>query len=328
MVRLGLVLWALAAGASAGGKPPPEAARLFDECLAVVEARKLEAARTCFERVYALYPSPVVLSNLGRIEERLGHWVEAYESYRHAGEDATGALTRDERRDLGLRVGRLAGRVGLVRVQAVEGATVVIDGRRRAGRPGVAFAVLPGRHEIAVEAPGRTPWRGAVVVRARETVAVTAALDQDPAGPRADDRPPPGPPVAVPVPAPRAGSRTGAWLTAGSGVVLLGVGAAMTGLWARRAADANALLDDRDATGRPLPFSQVATRYNRARADFQVYRGAALGLCAAAAVVIGVSTYLLVRSGRRGTAERLRAGLRLAPVVAPAGAGLWLAPEL
>jgi hypothetical protein len=102
----------------------------------------------------------------------------------------------------------------------------------------------------------------------------------------------------------------------------------MAGLWAARAADVSALLHERDATGRPVPFSQVATRYHRAQTDLEAYRGAALGLGAAAAVAIGVSAYLFLRSSSRGAAERRRAGLRLLPALAPgfAGLGAALAP--
>ena len=195
-----LLLWAVGQARPAAGAPPPEATRLFNECVTVFEAGQLEAARACFERVQAVYPSSVVLSNLGRVEERLGHLPEAYEAYRRAVDDESRNFTEAEKRDVRRRVGRLAGRVGILRLRIpVSVATVTIDGRARGGTAAGLFAVAPGTHEILVEAPLVRPWRQRVTVTAGQMLELAVRLgDAGPGLPMAEVAWPQSAPTAAP----------------------------------------------------------------------------------------------------------------------------------
>jgi hypothetical protein len=188
--------------APASAKPPPEAARLFGACVARFEEGKLEQARACFQKVLAIYPSPVVLYNLGRIEEGLGHLVEAYETYQRCLSETSGPLTADDRQDVRASLEALNKRLAFLRVRTnALGATVHIDGEPRGAPAEKALPVLPGAHDVRVEAPGHRPWREQVTAAlgtVHEVVAVLVKLTPAPASSPAS-APAPSPQAAQPV---------------------------------------------------------------------------------------------------------------------------------
>jgi hypothetical protein len=125
---------------------------------------------------------------------------------------------------------------------------------------------------------------------------------------------------------PRSG-RLAAWLTLGAAVALAGTAIGCTVVAFRRAGDANDLQDARDATGAPLAYADVATRYRSARDDVTMYRGLAIGFGAGAVLAAGVTTWLFLRGGGRGATERTARVVRLVPGFARGGGLVAIALE-
>ena len=116
--------------------------------------------------------------------------------------------------------------------------------------------------------------------------------------------------------------RQSAWIVGSVSVAMLAVGAAMSGLSYQKASDANKLLDQRDATGQPVPFTSVQGQFNARKTDAATFGGVAIGMYAAAAVGIAITTYLFVTSRGQSTKEKRAARLRLTPSLDPRNAGL------
>jgi hypothetical protein len=175
----GALLLAVVLGASAPavGQPPPEAARLFPRCLAAADAENSAEALACFQKVYALFPSPVVLKNIGRTHERLGNLVDAYDAYQRCLLEPEGPLKRDEKQKVRAWLGGVALRLALVTVRpVVPGARVFVDGKPRGAVSPNAFPMMPGARDVRVEAPGHKPWSTTVIMGAGESRVLSATL--------------------------------------------------------------------------------------------------------------------------------------------------------
>ncbi len=116
--------------------------------------------------------------------------------------------------------------------------------------------------------------------------------------------------------------RQSGWILVSVAVAMLAVGGPMSGLSWKKAADANKLIDQRDALGRPIPFAEVQTEFNGLKGDAKTYGGVAIGMYAAGAVCLGIATYLFVSSRGKPHTEQREARLRLVPVLDPHNAGL------
>jgi hypothetical protein len=199
--RFGILLAALLLSTGVSAAPPPEAVKLFKKCVKESDAGRHATARTCFLKVYAIYKSPVVLFNLGRTEEALGNIVEAYEVYRTCAADTTGTLSPEERTDVAQRTDALVRRLGLVAIPALPvGSVVLVDGRQRNPAIVGGIAVLPGEHEVRVEAPGMEAWSERVTLAAGQSRMLAVALK--PVEAPAPEAPPPPPPPPPPATAP------------------------------------------------------------------------------------------------------------------------------
>ena len=117
--------------------------------------------------------------------------------------------------------------------------------------------------------------------------------------------------------------RQSAWIVGSVSVAMLAVGAAMSGLSYQKAKKANELLDQRDPiTGLPTLFTSVREQFNSRKSDAATFGGVAIGMYAAAAVGLGITTYLFVTSRGHSTKEKREARLRLTPILDPHNAGL------
>jgi hypothetical protein len=314
------LLVALVAG-PASAAPPPEAARLFKECVAIFEARQMEAARVCFQRVYALYPSAKVLYNLGRTEETLGHLAEAYETYQRCAEDTTNPPT-PAHLEARKKVEELAGRLGFIRVgQDDAGAVVSIDGEARWRPAPGCYALTPGIHEIRIEARGRPPWRSQVSVAAGETRDVSVGPAGKKKEPAAGITPQAGPssqPASGPMDAPprRGGLRTWSYVAGGAGLASLILGMAY-GLHARSVY--HEALKNCSPTEKALCDATGVARTNDARSAATVST-VTLSI-GGAAVIAGAVLYLL--PGRERAAS-LTARTRIVPSIGGDSAGIAL----
>jgi hypothetical protein len=232
ILRTALIAGALLLATSGRAAPPPEAVKLFSKCVADFQAGRLAPARVCFLKVWAIYKSSVVLFNLGRTEEGLGNLVEAWEAYQGCAADASGTLKDDERADVLVRLEALKRRVALLTLpQLPAGATCSVDGKARDLVIAGGIAVLPGEHEVRVEAAGLPPWSDRVTVAAGETRALAVALTPPASVPAVP--PPPAPPVAVtpppPPPAPPPPSGMSGMRTLGIVIGAVGIASLATG---------------------------------------------------------------------------------------------------
>jgi len=293
----------LCLSAPAAAKPPPAAAKLFAECVAASDAGRYGEAVACFQKVFRIYPAPVVLYNIGLAEERLGRLVEAYENYQRCLTASTEALTPVARRRAEERFAAVTGSLGHVRVKTdVAEATVFVDGRPQTAPSGASLPVLPGTHEVRVEATGRRPWREVVTVKAGETRDVVAQLAGLPAAGAAlrrrralarRRRAPP--PRLAPNEPTGSGSRRRlvAWTAAGTAAAALVAGVVCSVLSSSRASDGDALLAP------PASYPDVRDELESARSDAKLYGGVAIGMYALAAVGAGTAVYLFVTSRPR-----------------------------
>lgn len=172
MKRLVIVASILCAAATAVAQPtpagqpvaPPDPAReralpMFQRGLELVQGQRWSEALEQFVQAHAIYPSPIILYNIGYTQRALGEYVEALATLRRflAQElDGVAASRREPAegyvRELESRIAHLVIRVPEeVRANAevlVDGATVVLE-------DGVADVALdPGRHTLRVQHEG------------------------------------------------------------------------------------------------------------------------------------------------------------------------------
>ena len=239
-VRFGILAAALLLATGSHAAPPPEAAKLFKKCLKEADAGRHAIARTCFLKVWAIYKSPTVLYNLGNTEEALGNIVEAYTIYRRCAANEGGTLPDDARADVVQRLDALVKRLGLIAFPALPaGSVVLIDGKTRNPAVVRGIAVLPGDHDVRVEAPGMQAWSELVTLAAGQSRMLTVELvpveapppdvvtppTQPATAPVRRPPPPPPPPRYVPPYVPPPTSSPGSGLRA-TGLVLGSVGLA------------------------------------------------------------------------------------------------------
>jgi hypothetical protein len=325
MTRLRSLLLCAVTFAAAGVRaaPPPEAVKLFTQCVADFEAGRVEAARACFLKVYAIYKSPVVLFNLGRTEESLGNLVEAYEAYQSALADTTGTLSAEERTDVQQRTTALAGRIALLKLPALPpGATVQVDGQLRPHSAADGIPVLPGDHEVRVEAPGMRPWVEKVTALAGGSHELGVNLEAPrptPAPP--PPRPTPPPPAPTPVaPMPQidesagSGLRTFGLVLGSAGLASLVTGTVLGVMAKGKNNDALTHCSPYDST---LCDPEGVTLTNQA---WNLALGSTIALAAGgAALATGVVLYFVGRAQRRSAYA-----LRVTPLLGPGTAALAL----
>ncbi|HEY3355850.1 MAG TPA: hypothetical protein VGQ83_21535 [Polyangia bacterium] len=315
---MGVLIAAVLVAAEARSAPPPEAVKLFSQCVADFEAGRHPAARECFVKVYVIYKSPVVLFNLGRTEEALGNIVEAYEAYQGCAADTTGTLSAEERADVQQRMEALVQRLALVKVPPLPaGAVVRIDGKPRSTAAAGGIPVLPGEHEVVVAAPGMQPFSEKLTLAGGGTHELAVRLQ--PPAPKpvvAPPPPPPPPPPYTPPPPPSGGgARTAGWVIGGLGVASLVTGTVF-GVMARgKHNDAlthcsrdNASLCD------PTGVSLTNDAFNLALISTVTF------IVGGTALATGIILYLVGGPERAPSASRVR----LMPVVGPTTAGLTL----
>ncbi|MBI5477929.1 MAG: hypothetical protein HY906_03680 [Deltaproteobacteria bacterium] len=131
-------------------------------------------------------------------------------------------------------------------------------------------------------------------------------------------------------PAPRAMSRRrlAAWITTGVAAAALVAAASCTGYALSRAADVDALYDQRYSSGQPVRYSAVAQAFSAGRRDLDRTNYAIFATHLTWVLAAAVSIYLWVTSRAR-IEKRVpsRAQLHLLPAVLPGGAALGPGPE-
>ena len=197
--------------ASAAGTPIDQASKAqlraaqktFEAASDLYDAGRFEEAITAFRASHDIVASPNSRLMIARALMELKRVDEAYEEYKHALEDATGAASRDERytktRDaVAEELREVEGKVARVTVSvenAPEGTQVVVGDRTIEGsaleRPVV---VLPGEVSFAARAPSGREVRQTLNVPAGALEAVTLRFEDEPVV-----EPPPQAPPEEPV---------------------------------------------------------------------------------------------------------------------------------
>jgi hypothetical protein len=197
---------------------------LFNEGRTLLAAGKYGEACAKFAASHRLEPAVGTLLNLGDCEERRGALATAWAHFREA--VSLAATRNDERARIALAsAAALEPRLGHLRVRVPAGASLRRDAE--AIDPalfGMEVPIDAGAHLLEASAPGKRIWKA--------TVETENGLTTDVAVPALEDDAPPARPTPVRPPETGGPQRTLGLVTAGFGVVGLGLGAAF-GLGAR-----------------------------------------------------------------------------------------------
>jgi tetratricopeptide (TPR) repeat protein len=242
-VALCLTITGLAtrAGAQAQSKAA-QAEDLFDQGRAQMQAGDFPQACKLFERSLELDKAPVTQLNLAKCYEKIDRVASAWALYVEVDDTVDDPDLKKIAQE-----GAAAMKPLLPRLQVdVADAAVTVDVDGVAWTPGVAAAIDPGTHSVTASAPGKKPWKSEITTEKSKTSTVAVpALEDAPAdpGPGTGGGLPGGTPGATDRPrVPNKTYRTIGLVTAGVGVVALGVGT-----WA--GIDAGSKRDDAVAAG-------------------------------------------------------------------------------
>ena len=282
---------------------------LFAEGKRLSDAGSFVDACARFEASMSLAPRLGVQLNLADCYEHVGKTASAWVAFGKAAalarriEDPREALARRRQDALVPRLTRL--RVSVAH-DSVDGFALMRDGMRVAPSVyGVDVPVDPGVHQIEATAPEHMTWSTRVLATGEGDV-VTVTI------PELERVPPPAAPLIAPaiqeVRKDRPGATRLVWITAGAGVVGIGVGAAF-GLAARSLAQ-DAWPDcDSSHNCTDAAYAQI----QRSRRDGNV---STLGF-GVGGVALAISVLLYVRGSR----DPGRLALHLVPAVASSAVG-------
>ena len=277
-------------------------------------------ARERFAEALAIRASPKVFFSLAQAEEQLGQVASAHADYGRAlagGKAAheSDVVTAAERaqRTLDPRVPHVR-----ILVTGASAATATMDGQAIA--VSAALAVDPGAHQLVVNAPGMREVRTSVAIGESQQLDVPVSLEPESAG--APAQPAPVAPTSTAAEespagteaAPSSNSGSSPWrtvglVTAGVGVVGLGVGTAF-GLVAKSKNDAS---NSSGCNGNNCTSQAAATRRDAlSAANVSTVAFVAGGVLAASGVVLWLAA-------PKGDADQ---GVGVTPVALGAGGGI------
>ncbi|MEO6419742.1 MAG: tetratricopeptide repeat protein, partial [Polyangiaceae bacterium] len=178
-VLLFSVLWC---GAARADDDVDDARKQFVEGVQRFQEGDFEGARAAFGRAEAEHHSAVIVYNLARTEERLGHpqaAIEDYEAYLAEGGDAA-----EYGPAAALAIAQIKGRSPRVRIEtSPPGTRIFVDGTPITERSPTTLLVPVGHHHVVVEGDG---WRGEVDLDAVETAhVVSVTIARPPLPPKA-----------------------------------------------------------------------------------------------------------------------------------------------
>jgi hypothetical protein len=296
---------------SSGDQAAAEA--LFAEGKRLSEAGSFADACARFEASMSLVPRLGVQLNLAYCYEHIGKTASAWLTFGQAAAlarrigDTRETLAWERQAALAPRLMRL--RVSVARA-GVEGFAVTRDGMRIAPSVyGVEVPVDPGVHHIEATAPEHLPWSTQVIVSGEGDV-VTVEVPELESMP-----PPPGAPLVAPATSDAREDRRRPsrliWISAGVGVVAIGVGAtfgiAARSLWNEARPDCDSSSNCSDAANALI---------QRSRRDGTIST-VAFGM-AGVAFATGLVLYL------RGPRGKAPASMRLVPAVTSSAVGAAL----
>ncbi len=187
-------------------------------------------ALTLYQMSYERTHFPRLLYMIGRCHQELGQWSLAlarFEAFLSAEESREARVKAEEAiREIQARLDKAE----LVFDVEPAGAEVLVDDEVVGTVPLEPYVVKPGPHRVRVRAPGRIEEIRQVTLEGAGLLRLTIALKALPTPPR-EVTPPVQPPVVVkPVVPLRRSLSPWTWITLGTGLALLGGGAAAYGL--------------------------------------------------------------------------------------------------
>ncbi|MFO8072330.1 MAG: PEGA domain-containing protein [Polyangia bacterium] len=209
---LALALAFCGSTAAAQDRDVEEARKQFDIGLDLLEEERWDQAATAFRTAYALEPNYRVLFNIAEAESRADNYARALEAYTLYLAEGSDEIPKSRREHVREEIDRLNLLVGMIQVKCpVEGAVVMIDGRRHGRTPQLGPALVDlGEHEVVVKKEGaelhreklrvgggRLAW---VIVETREGAPYAGAAGRlpdsgaEPVGKEDDAEGPPPPP--------------------------------------------------------------------------------------------------------------------------------------
>jgi hypothetical protein len=338
-----LALLPCALAAAAHAQPAAaQAEALFRQGRVLLDAGKVAEACDTFAESQRLDPRTTTLLNLAGCREQNGQLATAWGMFLDAMAQTRGAADAASKQLHGIATKRaqaLEARVSTLTIRVPADRRVAGLVVTRGGEPVAtpswdqALPIDGGTYVVEASAPGRTPWRGEVVVAAEKDAASieVPALPELPVDPGPAQDPPPGgtatgEPVdgpgtaagpdagAAPVDAPRTpgpaagGPGPARFIAAGGAVVLLGAAVGLEMLGRSLYADAKAETSDLD---------RRADLYDAANLRHRLAIGSAVVGVGAAAV----ATWLFLRSDG---GEARAASATLVPTVVGDGAAVTL----
>jgi hypothetical protein len=326
-----------AAPAAAQPRDPAAAEALFRQGRDAMKRQDYATACPKFAESQRFDPAAGTLLNLAQCEQKLGKLASAWQHYQEAADqlpagDPRVTIARQGVAELDKKVPRLVVRL---EAGAPEGTKVRRDGVELGGASlGTPLPVDPGDHVVVVVAPGRSEARFTVALGAAETKtvdaeagpeSVAAATTGASQGPGERQPAPARPDKADARGANGDAFRTVGWVTAGAGVVGLGVGTYFA--FSARSNDSRALEKDEQGNPKWCDANQCwaepgATYSQDARSDSK--RAAVALVTGGVLLAAGVVLVLAAPSGggAKGTLVSLRARATADGIGAVVG-GAW-----
>jgi hypothetical protein len=155
------------------------ARRLFTEARAAEDVEDWATAASKIKEAISIKETPGLRFHLAYCEEHVGMLVEALVDYERA-EEAARSKNDEVEQKVGPRKEALRKRIPTVTVLLppdVSDTAMTIDGRPvAAALMGKPVPQNPGRHQIVVSAPGRTPYSADLTLAEADSVVVTVSL--------------------------------------------------------------------------------------------------------------------------------------------------------
>ncbi len=296
-------------GTAAATDREAERTRLYREAVDLGNAGRWGEAAEKLRTVLAIRSSPKVHFTLGQADEHVGRLVAAFDEYSRALSDGQAAGDSAASSAAGDALRALTPRVPVVRLvvsgMGAASATATIDGH--AVTIGQPVRVDAGAHNVSVQAPGARTAASMVAISEGQKLDVPAVLEPEPVS---------AVPVTTPVPVSAPSRpwsppwRTVGLVTAGVGVVGLGVGTAL----GFDAISKNSSSNSAGCNGDACPAGAYSTRQDaRSAATASTVMFVVGGVLAAG----GVTLWLL--------APRSSDAVQVAPVALAGGWGVSVA---
>ncbi|HEX3770256.1 MAG TPA: tetratricopeptide repeat protein [Polyangiaceae bacterium] len=321
VVGLSAALLATPAGAQTGSDPVAARA-LFQDGRKLAGLGKFDEACPKFERSLSLDAGIGTMFNLADCYEHIGRTASAWSKFldatsaaQAAGEAEREKVARQRATALEPHLSRLT-----VTVAAPPPSLEVHDGPRAVPPSlyGEAVPVDPGEHTLEATAPGKKPWSATVHVGKdgdAATVTVPALEDVEAAPAPVAQAPMPGPIPPEPAPARPSWPTAAGWISAGAGVVGVGVGVAFGLLTESKNSDAKSVCPT-SMNCTPSDVTHYASDQSDAKTDRTI---AIVGFAAGGAALVAGAALLL-------TAPRSHeAAMQIVPLVAPGRMGASMA---